>query len=349
MIRENQKLFNLALVLIDALVISVSLAVSWWLRFKTTLFGPIGGHLGFTSYLLFLVLAVIPVYLILYFAFGLYKPRRTYKNIFSEATQIIKVNILAFLILVSILFIINQPNYSRIMLFLLALIATFFGIFERFIIRSILKNLRVNNKNLKHILIVGDNDLAFTFARKIRNNPYLGFMVNGFIGRTEHVGKEIEGTKVIGSFKDLDSILEKNRYDRVVLAIPLKYYYKINELVESCERVGIKAEIIPDYIRYFPAQPSIDMIEDIPIINIRYVPLDDNFNKFLKFMSDYVISIIAIVITSPVMIITAIAIKLTSPGPIIFKQERMGYNGKIFEMYKFRSMKVQNPSEGSET
>ena len=333
------------MVLIDVLVIIISLACSFWLRFKTTLFGPIGGSLGFFSYLLFLVLAVIPVYLILYFAFGLYKPRRTYKNLFSEATQIIKVNILAFFILVSILFIINQPNFSRIMLFLLAVIATFFGIIERFIIRSILKNLRVNNRNLKHILIVGDNDLAFTFAHKIRTNPYLGFVVSGFLGRSDHVGREIEGSKIIGAFKDIDSILENNRYDRVVLAIPLKYYYKINELVESCERVGIKAEIIPDYIRYFPAQPSVDMIEDIPIINIRYVPLDDNFNKFMKYASDYIISIIAIIITSPVMIITAIAIKLTSPGPVIFKQERMGYNGKTFMMYKFRSMKVQDPNE----
>jgi len=87
------------------------------------------------------------------------------------------------------------------------------------------------------------------------------------------------------------------------------------------------------------------MIEDIPIINIRYVPLDDDFNKFLKYLSDYIISIIAIIITSPIMIITAIAIKLTSPGPIIFKQERMGYNGKTFMMYKFRSMKVQDPNE----
>ena len=318
MIKENQRALNILMVLIDVLVITLSLVCSIWLRFKTTLFGPIGGHLGFFSYLLFLVLAVIPVYLILYFAFGLYKPRRTYKNLFSEATQIIKVNIIAFFILVSILFIINQPNFSRIMLFLLAIIGTFFGIIERFTIRSILKNLRVNNKNLKHILIVGDNDLAFSFAHKIRTNPYLGFVVSGFLGRSDH---------------------------RVVLAIPLKYYYKINELVESCERVGIKAEIIPDYIRYFPAQPSVDMIEDIPIINIRYVPLDDNFNKFLKYTSDYIISIIAIIITSPIMLITAIAIKLTSPGPIIFKQERMGYNGKTFMMYKFRSMKVQDPSE----
>ena len=346
MIKENQKILNITLVLIDILVWGIALLCALWLRFKTTLFGPLGGHLGLISYLLFFTFAVVPVYLILYFAFGLYKPRRTYKNIFSEATQIIKVNILAFITLVSILFIINQPDFSRIMLFLLSIIATFFGIIERFVIRSILKRMRrINNKNIKHILIVGDNDLAFTFARRIRDNPYLGFVVSGFLGRSDHIGREIEGSRVIGGFKDIDRILDMNRFDRVVLAIPLKYYYKINELVESCERVGIKAEIIPDYIRYFPAQPSVDMIEDIPIINIRYVPLDDDFNKFLKYLSDYVIAIIAIVITSPIMIITAIAIKLTSPGPIIFKQERIGHNSKPFMMYKFRSMKVQDPGE----
>lgn len=345
MIRENQRLFNLLMVLLDVFVVIVSLVIAWWLRFKTTMFGPIGGHLSYLSYILFLTFAVIPVYLILYFAFGLYKPRRTYKTIFSEATQIIKVNLVAFFILVAILFIINEPNFSRIMLFLLGIIASVLGIIERFAIRNFLKKIRSDNKNLKHILIVGDNDLAFTFARKIRSNPYLGFAISGFLGRHNRVGMEIEGSKIIGSFDDLDDILNKNNYDRVVLAIPLKYYYKIDELVESCERVGIKAEIIPDYIRYFPAQPSVDMIEDIPIINIRYVPLDDSFNKFLKYASDYLIAVIAIIITSPIMLITAIAIKLTSRGPIIFKQERIGYQGKPFKMYKFRSMKVQEPNE----
>ena len=345
MIKENQKILNITLVILDVIVIALALICAFWLRFKTTLFGPIGLYLGFQSYLMFFTFAVVPVYLILYFAFGLYKPRRTYKNIFSEATDIIKVNILAFIVLVSILFIINQPNFSRILLFLLAVFATFFAIIERFIIRSTLKKIRINNRNIKHILIVGDNDLAFTFAKKIRENPYLGFSVSGIIGRPEHVGDVVEGCRIIGSFKNLDKILDKNRYDRVVLAIPLMYYYRINELVESCERVGIKAEIIPDYIRYFPAQPSVDMIEDIPIINIRYVPLDDDFNRFMKYSSDLIISIIAIIITSPIMIVTAIAIKLTSPGPIIFKQERIGHNAKPFTMYKFRSMKVQNPNE----
>ena len=345
MIRENQKLLNFAMVLLDVLVVAVSLAISWWVRFKTTIFGPIGGHLSIQSYLLFLIFAIIPVYIILYFSFGLYKPRRTYKTIFSEAIQIIKVNIVAFVVLVAILFIINQPDFSRIMLFLLAIVATVLGIIERFIIRSFLKKIRIDKRNLKHILIVGDNDLAYTFARKIRDNPYLGFDISGFLGRSNRVGMEIEGSKIIGSFQDIDKVLDNNSYDRVVLAIPLKYYYKINELVESCERVGIKAEIIPDYIRYFPAQPSVDMIEDIPIINIRYVPLDDTFNKALKYLSDYIISIIAIIITSPIMLITAVAIKLTSPGPIIFKQERIGFHGKPFEMYKFRSMRVQSPDD----
>ena len=345
MIKQNQRYFNAFLVLADIMVIVLALVCAWGIRFKTTLFGPLGGTLSFNSYLLFTVLAVLPSYLILYFSFGLYKPFRTHKTIFSEATQIIKVNLVAFLFLVAILFIIDQPNFSRIMLFLLAVLGIIFGIVERSIIRMFLKNIRANDKNLKHILIVGDNDLAFEFARKIKLNKYLGYSISGFLGRKEDVGKSFEGSKVIGTFEDLDEVLKNNSFDRVILAIPLKYYSRIEELVQSCENSGIKAEIIPDYIRYFPAQPSVDIIENMPIINIRYVPLDDAYNKALKIISDYVIAIIAIIITSPVMLFTAIAIKLTSKGPIIYKQERIGYNKKPFMMYKFRSMKVQKPSE----
>jgi Undecaprenyl-phosphate glucose phosphotransferase len=143
----------------------------------------------------------------------------------------------------------------------------------------------------------------------------------------------------------LEKVLEEKKFDRVVIAIPLKYYYHLNEIVDTCERAGIKAEIIPDYYKYIPARPSVELLDDLPIINIRYVPLDDAFNGFIKTLSDIVISIIAIVITSPIMILTAIAIKLESPGPIIFKQERIGYNGKPFMMYKFRSMRVQDEDE----
>ncbi|OWT33406.1 undecaprenyl-phosphate glucose phosphotransferase [Methanobrevibacter sp. 87.7] len=345
MIKQNQRLLNGVLVLADVLVIVFSLLCAAFVRFKTTIFGPLGGHLGFEEYALFLLVAILPVYLILYFSFGLYKPFRTHRSIFSEANQIIEVNILSFFVLITILFIINQPNFSRILMLLLVVFSTIFGIFERSFVRLFLKRLRENDKNLKHILIVGDNELAYNFEKKIKENKYLGYKISGFLGRAENVGKDIDGIPIIGSFADLDKILEAHNYDRVILAIPLKYYKHINELVDSCERSGIKAEIIPAYTDYFPAKPSVDMIEDIPIINIRYVPLDDAFNKTVKKISDLLVAVIAIIITSPVMLVTAIAIKLTSPGPIIFKQTRIGYQQQLFTMYKFRSMKVQNKEE----
>lgn len=345
MIKENQRILNAVLVIIDIIVILLSLVLAYFVRFKTTIFGPLGGSLPFSSYFIFTIVCIIPTYILLYYFFGLYKPFRNQSSIFSGADDIVKADIMAFILLVAILFIINQPNFSRIMLLLLSLFGIIFAIFERALVVLVLRMMRTNNLNLKHMLIIGDNELAFNFAHKINSKTYLGYNIAGFLGRKENVGKSFEGTKFIGSFKDLPRVLKSHKFDRVVIAIPLRYYYHLNEIVDACEEEGIKAEIIPDYYKYLPAKPSVDMLDDLPIINIRYVPLDDAFNKFKKIVSDYVIAIIAIVITSPIMIVTAIAIKLESPGPIIFKQERIGYNGKPFMMYKFRSMKVQSAEE----
>ena len=345
MIKENQRILNGILVVIDILVILFSLVLAYYVRFKTTLFGPLGGSLPFMHYLIFTVLCIIPTYLLLYYFFGLYKPFRNKSSIFSGAEDIIKSDVMAFIILVAILFVINQPDFSRIMLLLLSLFGMVFTIIERALVVLVLRFMRVNNHNLKHMLIIGDNDLALTFAHKIKSKTYLGYNIAGFLGRKEHLGKTFEGTKFIGTFEDLPDVLKTHKFDRVVIAIHLKYYYHLNEIVDACEEEGIKAEIIPDYYKYLPAKPSVDMLDDMPIINIRYVPLDDAFNKFKKIVEDYFVAIVAIIITSPIMLLTAIAIKLESPGPIIFKQERIGYGGKPFMMYKFRSMKVQDEDE----
>lgn len=345
MIRENQRILNVILIIIDIFVILLSLVLAYYVRFKTTIFGPLGGSLPFFDYFLFTILCIIPTYLLLYYFFGLYKPFRNKSSILSGADDIIKSDIMAFIILVAILFVINQPNFSRIMMLLLSLFGMIFAIIERALVVLVLRFMRVNNHNLKHMLIIGDNELAFTFAKKIKSRTYLGYNIAGFLGRKEHLGKTYEGIKFIGTFNDLPDVLKTHNFDRVVIAIPLKYYYHLNEIVDACEEEGIKAEIIPDYYKYLPAKPSVDMLDDLPIINIRYVPLDDAFNKFKKTIEDYFVAIVAIIITSPIMLITAIAIKIESPGPVIYKQERIGYNGKPFMMYKFRSMKVQDENE----
>lgn len=201
MIKENQRILNSLLVVIDVLVILFSLVLAYYVRFKTTLFGSLGGSLPFIDYFLFTVLAIIPTYLLLYYFFGLYKPFRNKPSILSGAEDIIKADIMAFIILVAILFVINQPDFSRIMLFLLSIFGMVFAIIERALVVFVLRFMRVNNRNLKHMLIIGDNDLAFNFAQKIKSKTYLGYSIGGFLGRKEHLGKTFEGIRFIGTFK----------------------------------------------------------------------------------------------------------------------------------------------------
>jgi Undecaprenyl-phosphate glucose phosphotransferase len=344
MIKENQRFLNALLILADVIILILAFIAAWLLRFKTTLFGPLGGYLSFEQYFL-LVILIIPLYLVAYYFLGLYKPFRDQSSVMPEVSQIIKANITVFAISIATLFVIDQPDYSRILLFVFASFSTLFASLERFTFRKILRYIRSNDQNLKHVLIIGDGELAIKFAEKITSKKYLGYSISGFLGYNNEVGDEILNSSVIGKISNLDDFLANNEYDRVIIAIPLKYYDNLTKIVDICENYGVKAEIIPDYYRYVPAKPSVEMLDDLPIINVRYVPMDDALNSFLKKVSDIVISIIAIIITSWIMVLTAIAIKLTSRGPIIFKQERIGHLGKPFMMYKFRSMKVQDEDE----
>nr|WP_269432306.1 hypothetical protein [Methanobrevibacter arboriphilus] len=147
MIKQNQRLLNAILITTDALVVVLAFIAAWFLRFKTTIFGPLGGFLPFENYLL-LALFIIPLYLIFYYFSGLYKPFRNQSNIISEATEIFKVNLMAFIILIALLFIIDEPNYSRKLIFVFASFSTVFAIIERAIFRSILKHIRSNDKTL---------------------------------------------------------------------------------------------------------------------------------------------------------------------------------------------------------
>ncbi|HBC96342.1 MAG TPA: undecaprenyl-phosphate glucose phosphotransferase, partial [Clostridium sp.] len=115
-------------------------------------------------------------------------------------------------------------------------------------------------------------------------------------------------------------------------------YYKMKNIIKACEKAGVKAQIIPDFSDKISSKPYVEEIGNIPMIGIRYIPLENLFNRMLKRTFDVLFSVLAIIIVSPIMILTAIMIKLTSPGPVIFKQKRVGLNKKEFIMYKFRSM-----------
>ena len=148
--------------------------------------------------------------------------------------------------------------------------------------------------------------------------------------------------KVIGSIENLTFILPENKLDEIAITLGLEEYYKLEKIVSQCEKSGVHTKFIPDYGNIIPTRPYTEDLLGLPVINIRYVPLSNTFNAMIKRLMDIVGSIICIVIFSPVMLLSAILVKITSSGPLIFKQERVGLHNEKFMMYKFRSMEVQS-------
>ena len=340
MIRENQNLFNLMLFIIDMAVIISSIALAWFIRFQTTILG-VGYSVGDLTHYMLPLLIIIPIYILLYSFFGLYQPKRT-KSIQSETIQILKVNIIGFLILLSILFIIDIQNYSRFVLLMFIILNTVFSIGERFILRKLLRLMRSRGFNIKYIVIIGAGELGVQVAQKINEIEYMGYYIIGFLDDNIENEHEIGDSQIIGKINELQSIISKTQVDRVIITISPRHYKVLDNIIDTCEKCGVKADIVPDYYRYFPARPYMDMIDDIPVIDIRYVPLDVSLKKIIKRLLDLVFAILAIVILSPLLFLIALVVKISSPGPVIFKQERLGLNRKKFDIYKFRSMKEQD-------
>ena len=154
-----------------------------------------------------------------------------------------------------------------------------------------------------------------------------------------------QGISVLGPIESLEEYLSKNIAESIIITLKLKEYDRLEEIVHVCEKSGVHTEFVPDYNDIISTKPyTVDFL-GLPLIHIRHVPLMEAGNAFIKRAMDIVGSLLCIVLFSPIMLAAAIAVKLSSPGPLIFKQERVGLHNRTFKMYKFRSMTVQKASE----
>ena len=158
-------------------------------------------------------------------------------------------------------------------------------------------------------------------------------------------GTLYKGVKVLGTLGNLEIILPENKLDEIAITLPLRDYDNLEEIVGICEKSGVHTKFIPDYNSMIPSKPYTEDLMGLPVINIRYVPLSNTGNIIIKRAIDIIGSLVGIIITSPVMLLSAIAVKCSGPGPVIFRQERVGRHNKSFQMYKFRSMEQQSPGD----
>ncbi|MBP3872997.1 MAG: undecaprenyl-phosphate glucose phosphotransferase [Lachnospiraceae bacterium] len=342
MIKDNQKHLNRVHVVLDALIIVVSYLLAWWIQF-TFLADPKAGKLPMQTYLMAL-LFVVPGYLLLYDAFHLYKPKRVSGRML-EAGNLFLANMVGLLGFIFVLFIIKESDFSRGLIFIFTLINFLLTLCERNFIRIVLKDIRSRGMNLKHMILVGYSSAADGYIDRIFANPQWGYQIDGILDDNSDTGRHYHNIPVIGNIDDIGRILDENALDEIAITLGLSEYSKLKKIVAACEKSGVHTQFVPDYTDIIPSRPYTEDLLGLPVINIRYVPLSDTFNALIKRLMDIIGSLLAIVLFSPVMLITAIAIKRSSPGPLIFSQERVGLHNRPFRMYKFRSMRVQTDDE----
>lgn len=308
----------------DAGIIGATYFFSWYLRFKSGLFVQDAGVLPAKTYFSALFL-IIPGYLLLYSIFQLYMPRRV-KSYRKELMDIIRANGIGFMIFILVLYFIKQEHFSRQMLCIFFFINISLEFASRYLIRTILWKMRKQGLNQKHILMIGESQMAEQYMDRLRENPKWGYQVFAHLKDEEK----------------LERILEGNELDEVVIALRAEDYGKLERIVDVCEKAGVHTKMIPDFGNVISTRPYIEDVQGIPVIHVRRVPLNIMRNRAAKRAVDLIGATVAIILFSPVMLLTVLVVALTEEGSVIYRQERVGLHNQVFYMYKFRSMIMQD-------
>ncbi|MBI4383185.1 MAG: undecaprenyl-phosphate glucose phosphotransferase [Nitrospinae bacterium] len=337
MLKKYGQLFISALFVSDTLVISISWVAAYYLRFNE--FVPVSqGVPPFAQYIGFLV----PIWIVFLFnikACGLYEPLSG-RSYLTEYYNIVKVCSLSVLMVAAISFFYRGASYSRAVVIVFWALVTVSMVVSHALVRRGLMALRKKGVNLSNVLIVGAGDLGQLVAEKIDLHPEIGFHVAGYLSaHPEKVGKEFKKHKVLGLVQDVSKNIREHKINQLIVALPLKAQDRLEEVLKSLGEETVDIKVVPDLLRFMNVQSGVDDFDGLPVVNLNGTPLY-GWNLLIKRATDLAVSALAIVLTSPVMLLVAALIKLESRGPVIFRQERVGMDGNAFPMIKFRSMYV---------
>ncbi len=335
MIRKNQRLINILNLLSDLLLIFAAYGAA-----LSTKFFLIEGHGGPVVWLtepayLLTALVYSAVIVAVYYFMGLYGSFR-FKKAESEVYTVLLINGIGVLSLMALLYLVRMSEFSRTALFLYWVYSSLFVLVKRTTARALLRHYRKLGYNQKHVIVVGSGHLACQYMEDVHCNPHMGFMVDGYVSERKCSVQE----RWLGCFNDLEQILSERLVDEVIAALEPNEIGFMKQVLSTADKTGVRISIIPFYNDYIPAYPTIDVVGRTKLINMRTTPLDNVLWRMIKRGMDVAGALVLILLTSPLMLFAAIGVRLSSPGPILFKQERVGRDKKLFRMWKFRSMRI---------
>ncbi len=338
MVKQTHPLILTGLAGSDAAMTSASWLIAYYMRFQTTFIPVTKGVPPFESYWK-LVTPILIMWAIIFHISGLYRPRRgsSQAEEFVEIFQAISVGTI---MLITFNFFSNQYAYSRLVFLYFWGINIFAIGLSRSLFRNLIDYARSKGYNLRHILIAGAGNLGQELTRKSHTYTELGLNVIGFVDDDPRKqGKTIEGTPVLGTLEHTRRIIREHGIQQLFIALPMTAHDRILALLSSVDQECVDIKFIPDLMQYMSLRVGVEELDGIPIVNLRETPIQ-GWNSVIKRGFDIVFSLLFIALSLPIMLFLTILVKLSSPGPILYKQKRMGLDGHLFNMYKFRSMRM---------
>ena len=327
----------------DILLVAVSFLLAVWLAKRHI--GVQAAWLGLRAnellFMLFLCLAWAFTARIV----GLYDEFRN-KMMGFEMWAVLKNILLQVLIALSILFVAKTRTLSRffVVAYSCALLATLLP--WKLVLRSLSPWILARGRKLNQILIVGAGEAGLKFHDTVQANSQLGFFVKGFVAEQPPAGRAVE---YLGTLDQLEAVIERERIDDVVIALPNSDFAGIGRVISVCERALVPVRIIPDYFEFMSPRFEISRFGSLPLISIRSIPLESAHWRLLKRGFDLAVSLLAfLLVFSWLWPLLAVLIKATSPGPVFFRQERWGKKNRSFRCYKFRSMVRESTDVGED-
>jgi Undecaprenyl-phosphate glucose phosphotransferase len=286
------------------------------------------------------VLWIVPIWGVwvgVFQAFDLYRPRRISSSA-SEVWDITKACTLTILSVSTLSFFINHP-VARLAIAIFWLLSVTLMSSSRWVFRSFLRALRRKGYNKRHVLIVGAGRLGQELAEKFDRHPEFGMHVVGYLTRkSEKIGKALVRAPVLGTYDQAPSIIDAYTIDQVFIAVPLEEYGRLHKTILFFRERTVDVRIVPDIHEFISLGGHAEIFDGLAIITLQGSPLF-GWNSCTKRAIDLVFSLLILSVTSPLMVVIAVAIKLTSPGPVIYQQKRVGFDGRVFNMLKFRTMR----------
>jgi exopolysaccharide biosynthesis polyprenyl glycosylphosphotransferase len=338
--RRQDFLIPLLTVVTDAIAFEVSFLFSYWLRFlpSFTQLIPNPYEVPPLKEYIYSSLVVIPIWLLLFHSRRLYRPRRV-SSFSDEFFVIVRIIILGMLVVMAGAFFYRAFSYSRVVFGIIGVTTVVFVSIGRFVIMKFEQWRYSKGYDLKRVIIVGTSNAANKVFQSLTFHRSLGYKALGYCSINGSTEEAMVHVPCLGSMSSVPDLVKSHNIDVVLIALNEEEHSYLHNLVRDCQGLNVEMMMVPDILELMTSLVQIKHIEGIPFLGIKS-PALSTWNFIMKRTFDLVFASSILFISSPLLLIIAILIKLDSKGPIIYFQERIGLNGEVFRVFKFRSMRT---------